>query len=124
MYDQGAGEEKTMSETMRNLAEEGVLDEVMQAELAVIYKHSPVCPVSWGAQREVTRFIKQNSDTPVYIVNVVQDRSLSRQLADDLGVRHESPQAILMQSGEATKHASHREITAQLLEGWTASAAS
>ena len=74
--------------------------------------------------REVTRFIKQHSDTPVYIVNVVQDRSLSRQLADDLGVRHESPQTILMQSGEATKHASHREITAQLLEGWAASAAS
>lgn len=123
MYAQGPGEEKTMSDTMRNLAEEGVLDEVKQAELAVIYKHSPICPVSWSAKREVTRFIEQNSETRVYVVNVVQDRALSRQLADDLSVRHESPQAILMQNGHATKHASHHEITAQLLEAWTALAA-
>lgn len=122
MYDRGPGEEKTMSETMRNLAEEGVLDEVKRAELAVIYKHSPICPVSWSAQREVANFIEQNPDTPVYVVNVVQDRTLSRKLADDLGVRHESPQAILMQSGEAMNHASHHEITVQLLEGWTAEA--
>ncbi len=118
MYDQGSGEEKTMSDTMRNLAEEGVLDEVKQAELALIYKHSPICPVSWSAQREVTRFIEHNSDTPVYVVNVVQDRALSRQLADELGVQHESPQAILMRVGEAQKHASHHQITAQLLEDW------
>ena len=112
-----------MSQGLRDLAEEGALDEVKQAELAVIYKHSPICPVSWSAKREVKRFIEQNSNASVYVVNVVQNRVLSRQLADDLGVRHESPQAILMQDGEAMKHASHHEITAQLLEAWVNEAA-
>jgi len=112
-----------MSNQLRDLAEKGVLGEVRQAELAVIYKHSPICPVSWSAKREVKRFASQNSSAPVYEVNVVQDRALSRQLADDLGVRHESPQAILIQAGEAVYHASHHEITAQLLEEWVNKAA-
>lgn len=111
-----------MSNQMRDLADEGALDEVRQAELAIIYKHSPICPVSWSAQREVTRFVEHNPSAQVYVVNVVQDRALSRQLADDLGVRHESPQVILMQSGDARNHASHHEITAQLLETWAAEA--
>jgi bacillithiol system protein YtxJ len=108
---------------MRDLAEDGALDDVRQAELAVIYKHSPICPVSWSAKREVTRFVEQNPNAQVYVVNVVQDRALSRQLADDLGVRHESPQAILMQAGKATKHASHHQITAKLLKAWVSDAA-
>ena len=91
---------------MRDLAEEGALDEVKQAELAVIYKHSSICPVSWSAKREVKRFIEQNPNVPVYVVNVRQDRALSQQLAEELGVQHESPQVILMGSGETQKHAS------------------
>jgi len=107
-----------MSERTRDLADESSLNESKRAELAIIYKHSPNCPVSWGAQREVDRFIEQNPDFPVYVVNVVRDRNMSRQLADDLGVRHESPQAILVQYGSALKNASHRQITAQLMEAW------
>jgi len=107
-----------MSAGTRDLADENTLNEFRRAELAIVYKHSPICPVSWSAQREVDRFIEQHPDFPVYMVNVVQDRSLSRQLADDLGVRHQSPQAILVQSGGVLKHASHRQITAQLLETW------
>ena len=122
MYDSLPGDMKAMSSQMRDLAEEGALDEVKQAELAVVYKHSPICPVSWSAKREVKRFLEQNADASVYLVNVVQDRALSRQLADDLGVRHESPQAILMQSGNVVRHASHHEITAQLLEAWVSEA--
>jgi bacillithiol system protein YtxJ len=112
-----------MSEGMRDLADENALNDVKRAELAIIYKHSPICPVSRHAQQQVNLFLAQNPDFPIFVVNVVQERALSRQLADELGIRHESPQAILIQSGGASKHASHHQITAQLLEQWVGDAA-
>jgi len=66
----------------------------------------------------VERFLERGTGVPVYLVDVIQNRSLSQQIAKDLDVRHESPQAILMRSGEVLKHASHRHITAQLLDSW------
>jgi len=112
-----------MSDSMRDLTDDGALDEAMRAEVAIIYKHSSFCPVAWTAKREMTRFVKQNPNVPVYVVNVVKDRALSLQLAEELGVQHESPQAILMRSGEALEHTSHHQITAQLLETWVNEAA-
>ena len=107
-----------MSEDLRDVADESTLEEAKSAEVAILYKHSPICPVSWGAKRQVKRFIEQNPNVPVYVVNVVQSQALSRQLAEELGVRHESPQAILLRSGDAVKHAAHHQITVQLLEDW------
>ena len=112
-----------MSQDLRDLADDGALDEARRTEVAIIYKHSSICPVSWSAKREVKRFIEQNPNVPVYVVNVRQNRELSQQLAEELGVQHESPQIILMRSGETLKHTSHHQITAQLLETWVNEAA-
>jgi bacillithiol system protein YtxJ len=107
-----------MSEDLREVLDDHALNEVREAPLAILYKHSTRCPTSWGAKREIERFVQQKPDVPVYIVDVVEHRSLSRQLAEELGVRHESPQAILMRSGEVVEHASHRQITVRLLAEW------
>lgn len=109
-----------MSEDLREVVDEGKLNEALQADFAILYKHSTRCPISLGAKAEVDRFLAGGPDVPVYILNVVQNRDLSRRVAEELGVRHESPQAILVHSGEAVKHVSHRQITAQLLEKWAA----
>lgn len=107
-----------MSEDLRVVVDEGTLSEVLQADFAILYKHSTRCPVSFGAKAEVDRFVAGGTDVPVYILNVVEYRDLSRRVAEDVGVRHESPQALLIRSGDAVKHASHRQITARLLEKW------
>jgi bacillithiol system protein YtxJ len=107
-----------MSERIRDLSAAPALDELRRAAVAIVYKHSPRCPVSWGAQREIERFVSETPDVPVFVVNVVQDRSLSRALAEELAVRHESPQVIMLQSGNAVRHASHHQITARLLGTW------
>ena len=39
----------------RNLATPGALDAALAEPLAVVYKHSPICPVSFRAEREVER---------------------------------------------------------------------
>ena len=117
MY-QDRKKENTMSEDLRELNDERTLEEVRGNEVAILYKHSTRCPTSWSAKRQVERFLDLSTGTPVYVVDVIQNRSLSKQIAEDLGVKHESPQAILMRSGEVIAHVSHRQITVQLLEDW------
>ncbi len=107
-----------MSTDLRELNDESALAELRNAEVAILYKHSTSCPTSWSAKREVERFLNRSMGTPVYVVDVIKNRSLSMQIAEDLGVKHESPQAILIRSGEVVAHVSHRQITVQLLENW------
>jgi len=109
-----------MSEELREVSDEQSFAEVKEQPLALLYKHSTRCPIAFGAKSEVDRFAAKNLSVPIYMVNVVVNRDFSRRIAEDLGVKHESPQAILLRSGEAIKHTSHRRITAQLLEEWVA----
>ena len=101
-----------------DLSEEGSLARAMAADMAVIYKHSHRCPVSRLAMHEVSEFAERRPDVPVFLVNVVRDRPLSQQLASDLGIQHQSPQAIFLRRGCVDAHVSHRKITSSLLEEW------
>jgi bacillithiol system protein YtxJ len=107
-----------MSNQIRDLAAAGVLDEALQADVAILYKHSPFCPTSRRAMEEVRYFSEHNPEVPVYMVNVVRDRALSRQLAENLGVLHQSPQAILLRVGSPQEHVSHHKVKAGILEKW------
>ncbi|KPJ93839.1 MAG: hypothetical protein AMS18_04955 [Gemmatimonas sp. SG8_17] len=96
------------------------LNEVLQAELAIIYKHSPLCRTSEQAMRQVEAFMARHPAVPVYIVDVVGERKLARQLAGDLRIQHESPQAIVLRNGVPRAHGSHYDITVDQLEAWCA----
>ena len=103
---------------LRDLSKAGTLADAMAADVAVIYKHSHRCPLSRLAMHEVNGFAERSPHVPVYMVNVVRDRTLSQQLAIDLGVQHQSPQVILLKRGHPEAHASHGKITSKLLEEW------
>ncbi|MDJ0766929.1 MAG: bacillithiol system redox-active protein YtxJ [Myxococcota bacterium] len=109
-----------MADKLKNLADEGALEEAMAADTAILYKHSSFCAISMGVKRQIERFAGRNPDIPLYVVDVVGDRDLSTQLAEDFGIQHQSPQAIALRSGKAQHHASHHEITVDLLEKWIA----
>jgi bacillithiol system protein YtxJ len=102
----------------RDLSEAGALDAALREELAVIYKHSRFCPASATAMKEIREFVERNPEVPVYQIDVIRSRSLARQLAEDLGVRHESPQAIVLRNGRPIAHGSHYEVTRDKLEAW------
>lgn len=103
-----------MSE-MRRLADDVDLDAVLEAPLLVLYKHSPSCGASRWARTEMERFLDEHPDTPVVLIDVVMQRSLSGRIADALDVRHQSPQVIVVRDGVATWHASHGDVRADLL---------
>jgi bacillithiol system protein YtxJ len=86
------------------------LDAVFGADVAVIYKHSPICGTSRWARGEVLAFVESHPDTPVYEVNVVSSREVSQEIARRLEVTHESPQVIVIQDGAVVWNASHSGV--------------
>ena len=73
-----------------------------------LFKHSITCPISADVYHEI-----QNVDDEVNVVVVLTARRLSNEIAARTGVRHESPQALVIKNGKAVYHASHYDITAE-----------
>ena len=105
-----------MFDAVRPLRDATELDGVLRGALAVLYKHSPRCGISTMALLEVRHFAATNAAVPVYMIDVLSQRPLSRAIADRLGVAHASPQAIVVVSGAAVWHASHFGISADALQ--------
>jgi bacillithiol system protein YtxJ len=99
---------------MHSIVTDADLDLLLAAPLAVLYKHSPICPTSDAAYEEMLAFRRRRA-VPVYMVDVIHHRPLSRALAERIGVRHASPQAIILRDGVAAWHRSHYEIRAEAM---------
>lgn len=73
----------------------------------VVFKHSNACPISAAAYREMEKF-----EGDVSLVVVQTAREVSRELASITGIRHESPQVLVLRNGKAVWNASHYQIKA------------
>ena len=81
----------------------------------LIFKHSTQCSVSDQAYEEFTRFLENAGDLACGLVLVIENRDISNAIAARLGVRHESPQAIVVKDGKPEWKASHWSITMESL---------
>ena len=86
---------------------EKLIDRSKQAPV-VIFKHSLTCPISASALERMKAY-----DGEVDLVEVQRARDLSNEIAQRLGVRHESPQIIIVRNGQVIWDASHFSITAE-----------
>jgi monothiol bacilliredoxin len=77
-----------------------------QARPVVIFKHSLTCPISFDAYEQLADF-----EGEVAIIEVQRARELSREIAQRLGVAHESPQVLILRHGRVVWNASHFDIT-------------
>ena len=93
------------------LTDKGQLEELWKHDIAVIYKHSPICTLSAGSVYQVNRYLETDPDVPVYIVDVLGAREVSNAISDHLGLQHESPQVIVVRRGQAVWDKSHFGIT-------------
>ncbi|WP_144460553.1 bacillithiol system redox-active protein YtxJ [Siminovitchia fortis] len=75
---------------------------------AFLFKHSTTCPVSANAYKEYQEFA---TDLDKYYLIVSESRPVSNQVAEDLGIKHESPQIFLLDDGKAAWNTSHWNIT-------------
>ena len=89
------------------------VDAVLKASAGkqiLVLKHSTACPLSARGKREVDNFLAENPTVEAYLVVVQDQRGVSSELAEKLGVRHETPQVLLIKDGRAVQVWSHRSI--------------
>jgi bacillithiol system protein YtxJ len=85
------------------------------ARPAVVLKHSTTCPVSASALDEFDDYLAGSPSTDVdyYLVKVIESRPVSNQIAEDLGIKHASPQILYFKDKEAVWNTSHWSVTAK-----------
>ena len=80
-----------------------------------IYKHSTQCPINARAAFRLREYMdKQGGALPrMHMVWVIESRPVSNAIEERLGVKHESPQLLLVKNGKVLWNTSHEDITAE-----------
>ena len=82
-----------------------------QNEPVILFKHSTTCPISASAYKQMSQV-----EGDVSLVIVQRARDVSNEIEARTGIRHESPQTIVLRNGEAVWNASHFDITSEAVE--------
>lgn len=95
-------------------------DQLLKAkERFMFLKNSTTCPISAEALRVFTKAADE-LHALWYYLHVQESRELSNYIADTFQIKHESPQAFLLENGKVTWHDSHWKITEEILkQKWT-----
>ncbi|ASA25488.1 bacillithiol system redox-active protein YtxJ [Paenibacillus donghaensis] len=88
---------------------------VAQPGKKLLFKHSTTCPISAKAHEEFQSYLK-DADTTAAVVLVIEDRPVSNQIAEEFGIKHESPQIFLLEGSEVSWNTSHWKITRDAIQ--------
>ena len=99
---------KTQFKVLDSAEELSLLFEQSNERPILLFKHSTMCPLSADAYQEMKRF-----ENEINLVIVQTARSISNEIESRTGIKHESPQVIILRNGKPAWHASHFKITAQ-----------
>ncbi len=84
----------------------------------VLFKHSTRCSIS----RMALKMIRNEWDLPPsvrpFLLDLLAHRDVSQLITEQLNVRPESPQLLLIQNGKGIHHASHDRIDASALKAY------
>ena len=81
----------------------------------VVFQHDPFCGISARAYDELAAL-----SGVVHLIDVARQSDLARLIAAQTGVRHESPQVLVLCGGQVCWAASHAAITAEAVRHATA----
>lgn len=96
------------------------LSEIIQAsgqKPQVIYKHSTRCATSFFALKNIqglSEEVKEKAE--FYIVDVIKQREFSYYIAERFGIRHESPQVLILKNGDVIWNGSHHQVNAESIQ--------
>lgn len=83
----------------------------------VIYKHSTRCSVSFFALQNLQSLSEEAwGKADYHMLDVISSRSVSQFVSEKLGVRHESPQVLVLKDGEVVWDGSHYQVKAEAIE--------
>ncbi|MCA6079012.1 bacillithiol system redox-active protein YtxJ [Fulvivirga sedimenti] len=98
--------------TINSVVQIGEILEKSHTQPIVIFKHSYRCGISSMAFDRLKRYwnAEEMEHVEAYTIDVIGDREVSYAIADELGVRHESPQLLVVKNGQVVYHDSHMGI--------------
>jgi bacillithiol system protein YtxJ len=103
--------------TLRGIDE---LDELLTRsgqQPLLLFKHSYSCGISAEALDALVEHLNADRANATYAMVTVQThREVSNAVASKLGVRHETPQALLVRDGRVVWAASHFRVTADAVK--------
>lgn len=85
----------------------------------LLFKHSYRCGISGFVLNQLKQDWNFNeNDFDIYMIDVLKNRNISNRIADIYGVRHESPQILLIKHGTCVGNASHNEVSINTVNSW------
>lgn len=105
---------------LEHLADPAQIDGLLQESSrrpVLIFKHSVACGTSAQALDELAEHLEQDDHLGAHyaIVTVQSHRAVSNEITRRLGVRHETPQTLLLVDGRVAWTASHFRVTADAI---------
>lgn len=77
-----------------------------------IFKHSTRCFISKTVLKNFEKEIDNLDDKlDIYYLDLLEHRPISNKISEDLGIRHESPQLIVIEDGKVINSSSHEDIS-------------
>lgn len=110
---QEQGETKSFWKTIKS--EEDLEKAIKQSyeNRVAIFKHSTSCFISKTVLKNFEKEIENSDEQNVsfYFLDLLAFRPISNKIAEDFGIRHESPQLIVFENGQPINNASHQDIS-------------
>lgn len=92
----------------------GGIEEIREASKEkpqLIFKHSTRCGISASAKWRMDGDLDSlSNELDVHYLDLINYRAISNQIADTFGVRHQSPQVLLIHQGKSVYSATHSSI--------------
>lgn len=82
----------------------------------VIFKHSTRCGASAIVKRRLEEdWDFQDDDVDIYLLDLIAHGELSNEVAKTFGIRHRSPQVLVIKDGRSIFDASHGDVSAKTI---------
>ena len=99
--------------TLVSLTQLDEIDVVSETKPVVIFKHSTRCSISRFALKQFdTMFSYPEDKIDWYLLDLLNHRDISNEIAHRYNVQHQSPQILVIKNGKAVYHDSHDGIDA------------
>lgn len=96
------------------------IDEISQTKPVVLFKHSTRCSISRMALKQFdAEFNYPEEKIDWYLLDLLDHRDLSNEIASRYNVVHQSPQIVVIRNGKAIFNESHDSISAEDLKQFT-----
>ncbi len=95
------------------------LKELSFDKTVVIFKHSTSCYISSMVLKQFEKGFdceQVEGKSAFYFLDLIKYRPVSNLIVSEFGIRHESPQVLVIKNGEVTHHNSHSSIQSSQIQ--------